>query len=177
MGPPIAAAAFHPPCTGHDYDQAGKPPIAQDDAEACADLVGALTSDAHRLLGHLPERELAAHPARAVALLALVAGQDVEPAEDGAGTAGRWRTARRVAADRVISAVDPDARHAHKTVTGRPPGRAGLHLTDGWAFPPDVPQRTGPQPGATGLAARVQPSSAPHRRRTSPADHPLDQPG
>ena len=63
MGLPIAAAAFHPPCTGHDYDQAGKAPIAQDDAEACADLVGALTSDAHRLLGHLPERELAAHPA------------------------------------------------------------------------------------------------------------------
>lgn len=50
-----------------------------------------------------------------VALLALVAGQDVEPAEGSDGTDGRWRIARRVAADRVISTVDPDARHTHKS--------------------------------------------------------------
>jgi hypothetical protein len=43
-----------------------------------------------------------------VALLALVAGQDVEPVADGDGTDGRWQIARRVAADRVISVVDPD---------------------------------------------------------------------
>ena len=49
--------------------------------------------------------------ADAVALLALVAGQDVEPG-DGPG---QWRIARRTAADRVISTVDPEARHAHKT--------------------------------------------------------------
>lgn len=51
------------------------------------------------------------HPADAVALLALVAGQDVEPG-DGPG---RWRIARRTAEDRIISTVDPEARHAHKT--------------------------------------------------------------
>ena len=45
-------------------------------------------------------------------LLALVAGQDVEPG-DGEGT---WRIARRTAADRVISTVDPESRHVHKTV-------------------------------------------------------------
>ena len=45
----------------------------------------------------------------------LVAGQDVEPAEGSDGTDGRWRIARRVAPDRVISTVDPDARHAHKS--------------------------------------------------------------
>jgi hypothetical protein len=50
-----------------------------------------------------------------VALLALLAGQDVEPAEGSDGTDGRWRIARRVAPDRVISVVDPQARHAHKT--------------------------------------------------------------
>jgi hypothetical protein len=50
-----------------------------------------------------------------VALLALVAGQDVEPAEGSDGTDGRWKIARRVAPDRVISTVDPDARHAHKS--------------------------------------------------------------
>jgi hypothetical protein len=32
-------------------------------------------------------------PAEAVALLALVAGQDVEPAEGSDGTDGRWRIA------------------------------------------------------------------------------------
>jgi IS5 family transposase len=49
--------------------------------------------------------------ADAVALLALVAGQDVEPG-DGPG---RWRIAQRTAEDRVISTVDPQSRHAHKT--------------------------------------------------------------
>ena len=37
-------------------------------------------------------------------------------------TPPRWRIARRVAADRVISVVDPDARHAHKTVSRRQDG-------------------------------------------------------
>ena len=46
-----------------------------------------------------------------MALLALVAGQDVEPGD----RPGRWRIARRTAPDRVISTVDPQARHAHKT--------------------------------------------------------------
>ena len=45
--------------------------------------------------------------ADALGLLALVAGQDVEPAEGSDGTDGRWRIARRVAPDRVISTVDP----------------------------------------------------------------------
>ena len=49
----------------------------------------------------------------AVALLALVAGQGVEPAEDSDGTDGRWRIARQVAPDRVISSLDPDACHEH----------------------------------------------------------------
>ncbi|MBS1838962.1 MAG: transposase, partial [Actinobacteria bacterium] len=55
--------------------------------------------------------ELTDTQADAVALLALVAGQDVEPG-DGPG---RWRIARRTAEDRVISTVDPESRHAHKT--------------------------------------------------------------
>jgi hypothetical protein len=43
-------------------------------------------------------------------LLATVVGQDIESTEDG-----RFRIARRVAKDRVISTVDPEARHGHKT--------------------------------------------------------------
>ena len=57
-----------------------------------------------------------------MALLALVAGQDVEPAEGSDGTDGRWRIARQVAPDRVISTVDPDARHAHKSRERRQDG-------------------------------------------------------
>lgn len=49
------------------------------------------------------------------ALLARLAGQDVEPAEGSDGTDGRWRIARRVARGRTISVVDPQARHAHKS--------------------------------------------------------------
>jgi hypothetical protein len=60
-----------------------------------------------------------------VALLALIAGQDVEPAEGSDGTDGRWRIARRVAEDRIISTVDPQARHVHKTVHARQDGYKG----------------------------------------------------
>src|SRR4051812_2497467 len=116
---PGAAEVIAAHCSAHDYDDAGKPRIAWDDDQARAELVDALVGDAHRLLGHLPEAELEPRAAEAVALLALVAGQDVEPADGGDGTDGRWQIARKVAADRVISTVDPDARHAHKTVSRR----------------------------------------------------------
>jgi hypothetical protein len=119
---PGAAEVVAGHCTAHDYDDPGKPAIAWNDAEARAALVDALVGDAHRLLGHLPDQQLGPREAEAVALLALVAGQDVEPAADGDGTDGRWQIARRVAHDRVISTVDPDARHAHKTVHRRTDG-------------------------------------------------------
>lgn len=51
-----------------------------------------------------------------------MAGQDVEPAEDSDGTDGRWRIARRVAEDRVISTVDPDTRHTRKSPEARRDG-------------------------------------------------------
>ncbi|WP_033257483.1 transposase, partial [Kitasatospora phosalacinea] len=71
--------------------------------------------DALRLLGHLPERQLGEKAANAVGLLALVAGQDVEPADDCDGRDGRWRITRATAPERIVSVVDPDARHVHKT--------------------------------------------------------------
>jgi Transposase DDE domain len=55
-------------------------------------------------------------------LLALVAGQDVEPAEGSDGRDGRWRIARRVAPERVISTVDPEARHTRKSPSSRRDG-------------------------------------------------------
>ena len=130
---PAAAEVVAAQCTAHDYDDPGKPAIAWDDAEARERLVDALVSDAHRLLGHLPEQELGPRAAEAVALRALVAGQDVEPVEGSDGTDGRWRIAARVAPDRVISAVDPVTRHVHKTVHRRQDGFKG-HL----AIEPDT---------------------------------------
>ena len=109
-------------CTAHDYTDPGKPEIAWDDPEARAVLVDALVRDALVLLEVVSTWELDEAPARTVALLALIAGQDVEPAPGSDGTDGRWRIARKVAPDRVISVIDPEARHAHKTVARRQDG-------------------------------------------------------
>jgi len=111
--------------TGQDYTATGKPPIAWDDPAARDELVSALVGDALALLAALDVEAInkaGGKPADAVALLALVAGQDVEPAEDSDGTDGRWRIARKTAPDRVISTVDPDTRHAHKTRERRQDG-------------------------------------------------------
>jgi IS5 family transposase len=111
---PGSAEVIAAHCHAHDYDDAGKPKIAWDDQAAREELVDALVGDAHRLLGYLPEQELDARAGDAVALLALIAGQDVEPVEGSDGTDGRWRIAEGVAYDRVISVIDPQARHAYR---------------------------------------------------------------
>lgn len=97
--------------TAHDYDRGGKPDIAWDDEVARDALVSALVTDALNIVDCLPVTGLDDAQERAVALLALVAGQDVEPGEKP----GEWRIARAVAKDRVVSTVDPESRHAHKT--------------------------------------------------------------
>jgi hypothetical protein len=121
-GAPEAAGRW---CTAHDYGDPGKPKIAWDDEAARAALVDALVTDALNLLGHLPEQRLSEQAANAVGLLALVAGQDVEPAAGSDGRDGRWRIAKRTARDRVISTVDPDARHIHKNRTRHQDGFKG----------------------------------------------------
>ena len=93
-----------------DYATAGKPVADYDDATARAVLVDALAKDAHALLDALDGRAVCAELAPAAALLAAVVGQDLDQGEDGV-----FRIARRVAKDRVISIVDPQARHGHKT--------------------------------------------------------------
>ena len=79
-------------------------------------------NDANALVAALEDRDLDEQAASAVALLALVAGQDVEPAEGSDGTDGRWRIARKVAEDRVISVNDPEARHTRKSPEARRDG-------------------------------------------------------
>ena len=91
---------------------------AWDDPQAAQALVSGLVNDALALLAAVVDPGLDAEQAEAVALLALVAGQDVEPGQ----RPGSWRIARRVAHDRVISTVDPQARHTRKTNTDKRDG-------------------------------------------------------
>jgi hypothetical protein len=93
-----------------DYASLAKPQIDWDDQAARAALVDARARDARAALGVLQGRSLAAGVAEAAQLLAVVVGQDLEQGPDGV-----FRIARKVTADRVISTVDPDARHGHKT--------------------------------------------------------------
>src|SRR5215470_2291974 len=93
-----------------DYVAAGKPSCDWDDAQAREALVDALARDAYAILAALDGRTLEPEIKQAAQLVATVVGQDLEPREDG-----MFRIARRVAKDRVISTVDPEARHGHKT--------------------------------------------------------------
>ncbi len=119
---PGAAGQIAAVCTGHDYSRPGKPGIDWDDPAAKEALVSALVNDANALVEVFRDTELEEPAASALALLALVAGQDVEPAEGSDGTDGRWRIARKVAEDRVVSTVDPDARHTRKSPEARRDG-------------------------------------------------------
>jgi Transposase domain (DUF772)/Transposase DDE domain len=119
---PGAAEQVAAVCTGHEYSRPGKPKIDWDDPAAKDALVSALVTDADALVAAFAGVKLDEAAASAVALLALVAGQDVEPAEGSDGRDGRWRIARKVAEDRVISTVDPQARHTRKSPQARRDG-------------------------------------------------------
>ena len=93
-----------------EYASAGKPVCDWDDRQAREQLIDALAKDARALLVALDGRELSEGVRKAGELLAAVVGQDLDQGEDGV-----FRIARRVAKDRIISTVDPDARHGHKT--------------------------------------------------------------
>jgi hypothetical protein len=99
--------------------------IGWDEPGAKDTLVSALVNDANALLAAFAEvgpGEWGEQAHGALALPALVAGQDVEPAEGSDGTDGRWRIARRVAPDRVVSTLDPDARHTRTSPEARRDG-------------------------------------------------------
>jgi hypothetical protein len=93
-----------------DYASAGKPVCDYEDRQAREELIDALAKDAQALLGALDGRELPDGVKQAGVVLAAVVGQDLDEGVDGV-----FRIARRVAKDRIISTVDPDARHGHKT--------------------------------------------------------------
>jgi IS5 family transposase len=93
-----------------DYGSGGKPTCDWDDPVAREQLVAELATDGYACLRVLDGRGLTDAVTLAAELLATVLGQDLEESEDG-----QFRIARKVARDRVISTVDPDARHGHKT--------------------------------------------------------------
>src|SRR5207342_2566450 len=93
-----------------DYAAPGKPACDWADRAAREALVDALVRDGYRAHYALRGEQLDPLVAEAAALLATVTGQDIEETDDG-----RFRIFEGTAADRVISTVDPQARHGHKT--------------------------------------------------------------
>jgi hypothetical protein len=108
-----------------DYASGGKPSCDWDDAAARQALVDELAKDAYACLEVLDGRQLGPGVAPVAELLATVVGQDIEAGDDGI-----FRIARKVAKDRVISVVDPDARHGHKTASRRFDGYKGHVAVD-----------------------------------------------
>jgi IS5 family transposase len=148
-----------------DYRTGGKPAADWDDASARAALVDALARDGEAVLAGLEGEPLAVPLAEAAVLLATVLGQDLEDGPDG-----RIRIARKVAQDRVISTVDPDTRHGHKTQA---------HSFDGYkahvAIDPDAElvTATAVTAGNAGDASAALALLADELAETGPTDPPV----
>ncbi len=96
--------------SGDDYASTAKPQIDWDDKLAREQLIDSRARDAQACLLLLDGRQLPEPVEQAAQLLASVVGQDLEQTGDGV-----FRIARRVAKDRIISTVDADTRHGHKS--------------------------------------------------------------
>ena len=109
-GSPLALIVRQALMRNDDYATPGKPPCDWDDPDAREALVDALVKDAFAALEALDGEVIPLTAVPAADLLALVAGQDTEPGEDGV-----FRIVRKVARNRVISTTDTEARHGHKS--------------------------------------------------------------
>jgi hypothetical protein len=96
--------------SGDDYATSDKPQIDWDDAAARDALIDSRAKDAYAILLVLEGKELGPVVSEAATLLATVVGQDTQEGPDGV-----FAIVRGVARDRIISTVDPEARHGHKT--------------------------------------------------------------
>ena len=157
----------------HDYDGGAKPSCDWGDPDERAWLIDDLVTDACAVLDALDGAGLTDEQAKAAELLGLVAGQDTEPDPK---VPGRVRIARRVAPGRVISTVDPEARHARKTRSQRRDGYkahivaepdTGI-ITAAELTPADTPD------AATGARLLQQDPTAPHNTNTDTADTDTD---
>jgi hypothetical protein len=106
----LAALVWAALARDDNYVSVGKPVCDWEDPAAREQLVDALFRDGYRALGALRGLQLGPEVAQAAELLATVIGQDIEETTDG-----RFVIAQGVAPDRVISVVDPQARHGHKS--------------------------------------------------------------
>jgi len=156
-----------------DYASAGKPVCDWEDAAAREQLVDGLFRDGYRALHALRGAQLGPEVAQAAELLATVIGQDIQETTDG-----RFVIAQGVAPDRVISVIDPQARHGHKSTARGFDGYKG-HV----AIDPDSEVICAAEVGAanTGDAAMAQAllaelPQAPGGQQPSAADAgPADQ--
>ena len=110
---------------GDGYASRSKPACDWADAHAREALVARIAADADAVLEALEGRALSVELAQAAQLLAAVVGQDLHEDPEG-----RFQIARRVARDRIISVVDRDARHGHKTAARGFDGYKGHIATD-----------------------------------------------
>src|SRR6266568_9231394 len=108
--PALAAKVGGMLCRDDDYQAPGKPACDWEDRAAREELVDALVRDGYRAHFALRGEHLDARVAEAAVLLATVTGQDIEETSDG-----RFQIFDGTAPDRVISTVDPQARHGHKS--------------------------------------------------------------
>ncbi len=117
-----------------DYAERRRPAIAWADAAARYALLQQLVGDSTVVQAwYTGDRVGSASLQQAVTLLATVTTQDTEPDPAGVGV----RIAERVAADRVISTVDPAMRHGRKTTATKVDGYKSHQLTQ------SVPPATG----------------------------------
>jgi hypothetical protein len=109
--------------SGDAYTSMDKPAINWADPAERQALVDSRARDGYALLTVLDGQTLPEDVTQAARLLATVLGQDLEQEGDV------LKIARKVALDRVISTVDPEARHGHKTVSRSFDGYKG-HLAE-----------------------------------------------
>ncbi len=123
---PVRAADLRARLRRDDYEASGKPQIMWTDPEARRGLLAELFGDASvtvTVCSEVADPDLET----AVLLLAQVAAQDLE-IEDRDDGEPAVRVRQGVARDRIISVVDPEARHGRKSRAHRYDGYK-LHLT------------------------------------------------
>jgi len=96
--------------SGDDYASSAKPQIDWEDPAEREQLIDSRAKDGFALVMALCGRELGQAVLEAACLLLSVLGQDLEEREDNV-----FAIAHQVAPDRIISTVDPETRHGHKT--------------------------------------------------------------
>ena len=104
-----------------------RPEIDYRDPEAVEEALSILVNEGTALVQAGSEMDLPAEATDALGLLALLCGQDVEPVDE---VEGRWKIARAVARDRVVSTNDPDSRHVHKSRANHTEGYKGHIAVD-----------------------------------------------